>query len=661
MYAYPYGVSYPSQEAEIRQVDKVLPEQQRSSDFSRQPEVNERPTSTKPVVQFCGTTPENKVIRPDSESRQDTTAKVPAHTPETGSTELELIETVYHTARRDNSSYREEPVTEPAQRSRERKVLQYDSKDSDDDVSERQYRKGTAETDAKVGSTQHSPPKRSNSSSQNVSSRTADRTSRHKKRQSTSTPRSTSTENRRRDRKKNSSRDDEPYSPSDASMDSSSEGEVVSPRHIRKPPKFDGQCSFETFMVQFSNCAEYNKWNEAQKLAHLRNVLEKDAATILWDYGPGTTTSWKGLTEILETRFGGKAMAEKYRIELRNRRRTADETLHSLHSDIRRLAALAYKGIPPEMRDQVTCDSFLDALADPEFAFKIRERQLTDLDSAIRIALQLEVWVKEMNRHRETTRPERGESRRVREINRKPESNRDQDTENSKKYTGYGRGAPGNQNTAAYAGGYRPPAATRYVTPNAHGGPAGPPNPSGRYPANYGRAEPAQSSNRYGNRNGNFYQAPNLLPVCFNCGDPTHRVRECPARPDRPSAPPPQATAPQQPDVRPMKKRSNDKDKQEKTCIRVRYRHHKLSALIDTGSDVSIAGEDVARNMGWPIYAHRTKEVSIANNKTMPILGATHVVLFVAGHGVESEVLIAPDLVGLILGINWLSSQGRIK
>jgi len=45
----------------------------------------------------------------------------------------------------------------------------------------------------------------------------------------------------------------------------------------------------------------------------------------------------------------------------------------------------------------------------------------------------------------------------------------------------------------------------------------------------------------------------------------------------------------------------------------------------------------------------------------MPILGATRVVLFVAGHGVESEVLIAPDLDGLILGINWLRSQGRIK
>jgi len=111
-------------------------------------------------------------------------------------------------------------------------------------------------------------------------------------------------------------------------MDGSSEEEVASPKHIMKPPKFDGQSSFETFMVQFSNCAEYNKWNEAQKLVHLCNSLGKDVANILWDYGKETTGSWKGLTEILETRFRGKAMAEKYRLELRNRRRTAIKRRH---------------------------------------------------------------------------------------------------------------------------------------------------------------------------------------------------------------------------------------------------------------------------------------------------------------------------------------------
>jgi len=205
---------------------------------------------------------------------------------------------------------------ESIQRTKERKILQYDSEEyDDDDVAEQQHPKRKAETDAKagttrhssrhsngmskragdpvdakVGSTQHSPPKKSHSSMQDAGSRTDDHTARDKKQQSASTTRDASTEDRRRNWKKNSSRMDEPYSPSDPSM-SSSEEEVVMPGHLMKPPKFDGQCLFETFMVQFSNCAEYNKWNEMQKLAHLCNSLEKDAATILWDYGTETTTS----------------------------------------------------------------------------------------------------------------------------------------------------------------------------------------------------------------------------------------------------------------------------------------------------------------------------------------------------------------------------------
>jgi len=260
-----------------------------------------------------------------------------------------------------------------------------------------------------------------------------------------------------------------------------------------------------------------------------------------------------------------------------------------------------------------------------------------------------------MNRHHESPWPERAEGQRVREINRKDESYKNQDM-NSKRHTGYPRGTARNQ--GASAGGYRPPAPARYAAPNAHGGPPAPPRPRGQYPANYGRAEVAQPSGGYGNRNRNLYQAPVMFPGCYNCGDPSRRAHECPTRPDRPTTPAPHVAAPRQPDVRPMKRRS---DKPEKTCIRVRYRHHKLRALIDTRSDVSIAGQDVARKMGWPIYVHHTKEVSVANNKTMTILGAARVVLFVAGHGVESEVLIAPDLDGLILGIDWLRSQGRVK
>ena len=64
--------------------------------------------------------------------------------------------------------------------------------------------------------------------------------------------------------------------------------------------------------------------------------------------------------------------------------------------------------------------------------------------------------------------------------------------------------------------------------------------------------------------------------------------------------------------------------------------------------------------MGWEIHAQRTKEVSVADNDVMPVIGATYVTLNVAGQGTESETLIASELDGLILGIDWLQSQGRI-
>jgi len=89
-------------------------------------------------------------------------------------------------------------------------------------------------------------------------------------------------------------------------------------------------------------------------------------------------------------KFGGKAFADKHRIQIRNRRRRKDETLQSLHSDIRRLAALAFPKIEHKTREVMACDYFMDASADPDFALKIRERY-----PALRIALQLEVWTKD--------------------------------------------------------------------------------------------------------------------------------------------------------------------------------------------------------------------------------------------------------------------------
>ena len=51
--------------------------------------------------------------------------------------------------------------------------------------------------------------------------------------------------------------------------------------------------------------------------------------------------------------------------------------------------ASCYLLIDHRTREIISCDYFLDALADPEFALKIRERHPEDLDSALRMPYSL--------------------------------------------------------------------------------------------------------------------------------------------------------------------------------------------------------------------------------------------------------------------------------
>ena len=94
---------------------------------------------------------------------------------------------------------------------------------------------------------------------------------------------------------------------------------------------------------------------------------------------------------ILKHRFVAANMADNYRIKVRNRRRKPSETLLCLHSDIRRLIVLAFPAIDQYYRESIACDYFIDALADPDFAVKVRERAPEKLDDALRIALHHEV------------------------------------------------------------------------------------------------------------------------------------------------------------------------------------------------------------------------------------------------------------------------------
>jgi len=226
-----------------------------------------------------------------------------------GRIERESVPSVYHTARmqRENARCLEDPLSSHKSRSQERKTLQFangNSEDEGDDVSDTPPRPtpraksngnvertshstrrhhGTSKwaadsVDTKEGQSQHSPAKKSHRSPSRRHTTSPHTPGRKKERTraSRSTSRSVSAGSEREGRK-GSRRRKTPNLPSSSDFSTSEDDEDIHdrPKHTLKPPKFDGQGSFETFMAQFMNCAQHNKWTRADKLAYLCNSLDR--------------------------------------------------------------------------------------------------------------------------------------------------------------------------------------------------------------------------------------------------------------------------------------------------------------------------------------------------------------------------------------------------
>jgi len=108
----------------------------------------------------------------------------------------------------------------------------------------------------------------------------------------------------------------------------------------------------------------------------------------LWDAGPQTTAD--DVVRLLRNRFGNQNQAERFRAELRARRRQKGESLQCVYQDVRRLIALAFPGQTGPLYEIVARDSFLDAIDNPAIRLRVLEREPSTLDEALTIASRLE-------------------------------------------------------------------------------------------------------------------------------------------------------------------------------------------------------------------------------------------------------------------------------
>ena len=86
--------------------------------------------------------------------------------------------------------------------------------------------------------------------------------------------------------------------------------------------------------------------------------------------------------------------AERFRAELRGRRRQPGESLQKLYHDICRLMALAYPGPTSSLTEVVARDAFLDALGSDKLRLRILEKEPSNLADALKIVSRLEAFDK---------------------------------------------------------------------------------------------------------------------------------------------------------------------------------------------------------------------------------------------------------------------------
>lgn len=157
--------------------------------------------------------------------------------------------------------------------------------------------------------------------------------------------------------------------------------------------EFDGSnTAVETFLARFQNCADYLNWNEPDKLYYLKASLAGPAGQILWNLPSDVTSSQ--IMQLLRNRFGSLHQQERYRAEIRSKRRGPHESLQSLYTDLCRLLSLAYPGQTSPLLDLVARDAFLQSLNDSDLVVRILEKEPISIDQALSIACRIEAYDK---------------------------------------------------------------------------------------------------------------------------------------------------------------------------------------------------------------------------------------------------------------------------
>jgi len=134
--------------------------------------------------------------------------------------------------------------------------------------------------------------------------------------------------------------------------------------------------------------------------------------------------------------------------------------------------------------------------------------------------------------------------------------------------------------------------------------------------------------------------------ACYGCEAPGHLMRECPDRGP--------GNRPKKTDsllaARPIHAENS------RTFMTVKFKKHRISVLLDTGSDTTLVNRQVARKYKWTFEPCALRCIASSNGEKLLIDGVTRTRLNCNGKEVATTLYVSPD----IIGIDWLTRPGNV-
>ncbi|CAC5380721.1 unnamed protein product [Mytilus coruscus] len=165
-----------------------------------------------------------------------------------------------------------------------------------------------------------------------------------------------------------------------------------------KPCKYDGSTPWMDHLSHFEMCALVNNWSENKKGLYLAVSLMGQAQVVLGDLQSEKRQTFSDLVSALEERFAPSSQTELCRVQFKERRQKASESLPELGQSTRRLSNLAYPTAQFDVRETLGKERFIDAVVDSEMRLRINQSRPND---AVRLAVELEAFNKAENKIRE--------------------------------------------------------------------------------------------------------------------------------------------------------------------------------------------------------------------------------------------------------------------